>query len=414
MQIILTRFCLALGVVLLSTASSATTLTVASYPNFDASVREIIPEYEKANPGIKIRLVSLAYYDHHNALYTALKTNTPIADVVGIEQGFISKFIYSGKLEALSHAPYDAEKYIDNLTPFMVINGRGSDNQLYAIPADIGPGTLFYRPDSLTAAGVNIEEMTASWEGFIQAGLKLKAHGVFLLANASDIKDVYIRSGIKSGEGIYFDANGKVLVNSTRFVRAFSLAKQIRDAGLDGRLQIWSNDWAESIRRGHVAALMMGAWFTDHLSSWIAPADAGKWRTHQLPEGIYANWGGSYYAIPQNAAHKAEAWDFIRYMTLDDKVQRHLFTQLDTFPSLRRAQTAELMSQPVAYLGNQQARLLWRTAAEAMPAIVANKNDAFAADIVRKQLDLVLDSNKAISQALADAERQITRKVQRP
>ena len=82
---------------------------------------------------IKIRLVSLSYFDHHNSLYTALKTNTPIADVVGIEQDYISKFVYSGKLAPISHAPYDAEKYIDQLTPFMVVNARGEDGQLYAI-----------------------------------------------------------------------------------------------------------------------------------------------------------------------------------------------------------------------------------------------------------------------------------------
>ncbi|MGL4756920.1 MAG: ABC transporter substrate-binding protein [Aeromonadaceae bacterium] len=399
---------------LLATDSIATTLTIASYPNFDASVREMISEYEKANPEIKIRLVSLSYYDHHNSLYTALKTNTPIADVVGIEQGFISKFVYSGKLTALSHAPFDAEKYSDRLTPFMVVNGRGNDGQLYALPADIGPGTLFYRPDKLQQAGVSIDDLTRSWEEFIQAGVKLKAQGILLLANAEEIKDVYIRTGIKSGEGIYFDAAGRVLVNSPRFVTAFTLAKQIRTAGLDGRLQIWSNDWAESIRRGHVATLMMGAWFTDHLASWIAPQDAGRWRAHQLPGNVYANWGGSYYAIPQNAAHKAEAWDFIRYMTLAPQVQRHLFTKLDTFPALLAAQAPDLMSQPVPYLGNQPARQLWHTAANTMPAIVANKHDAYAAEIVRKQLDLVLDNDKDIQQALADAERQIQRKIQRP
>lgn len=392
----------------------ATTLTIASYPNFDTSVREIIQEYEKSNPDIKIRLVSLSYFDHHNSLYTALKTNTPIADVVGIEQDYISKFVYSGKLAPISHAPYDAEKYIDQLTPFMVVNARGEDGQLYAIPADIGPGTLFYRPDLLARADVDIEAMTTSWDAFIEAGKQLKKQGVYLLANASDIKDVFIRTGIQSGEGIYFDQHGKVLVNSPRFVRAFELAKQVRTAGLDGRLQIWSNDWAESIRRGHIATAMMGAWFTGHLASWIAPDEAGAWRAHQLPGHVYANWGGSYYAIPQSAAHKPEAWDFIRYMTLNPQVQRRLFTELDTFPALQSAQSDDLLSRPVPYLGNQPAGRLWQTAARAMPAIVANKHDAFAADIVRKQLDLVLDSHKDIPRALADAERQITRKLQRP
>ena len=59
---------------LLPVRTEAITLTIASYPNFDAAIRAAIPHYEKLHPDITIRLVALSFYDHHHAMTTALAT----------------------------------------------------------------------------------------------------------------------------------------------------------------------------------------------------------------------------------------------------------------------------------------------------------------------------------------------------
>ena len=69
------------------------------------------------------------------------------------------------------------------------------------------------------------------------------------------------------------------------------------------------------------------------------------------------------------------------------------------------------MAEPIDYLGQQQARLIWKDAADRMPRIIPHQHDAMAAEIIRKQMDLVLEENKDIKAALKDAERQIKRKA---
>ncbi len=391
--------------------AQATTLTIASYPNFDAAIRAAIPRYEQLHPDIHIRLVALSFYDHHHAMTSALATGAGLPDIMGLEQGFIGRFAHSGGLEVLSAAPYNALQYQPLLVPYTMAQAQNEQGELMAMPADIGPGSLFYRQDLLAQAGVTLEEMTTSWENFIQSGIRLKQKSIYLVANASDLKDIYIRIGLQPDEGIYFNQAGESLVRSERFVRAFTLAKQVRDQGLDARLQIWSNEWAESIRRGHIATQMMGAWFAGHLASWIAPESKGLWRASQLPAHAYASWGGSFYAIPKAAAHKPEAWDFIRFMTLDTDMQLDAFKKLDAFPALLSAQHTPHMAEPIDYLGQQQARLIWKDAADRMPSIIPHQHDAMAAEIIRKQMDLVLEENKDIKAALEDAERQIKRKA---
>ena len=101
---------------------------------------------------------------------------------------------------------------------------------------------------------------------------------------------------------------------------------------------------------------MMGAWLAGHLKNWLAPDTAGKWRSAPLPAGAFASYGGSFYAIPKRAAHKAEAWEFVRFMTADQQTQLDSLRTLDTFPALLSAQQDPVIDEPMPFLGGQKAR----------------------------------------------------------
>jgi multiple sugar transport system substrate-binding protein len=395
-------------------AQAGTTLTVASFPSFDEAVKVAIPEFKKKYPDVEIKLVSLAYPDHHTAMTTALATGTKLPDVMAVEIGFIGKFAESGGLEDLGAAPYSAMQYQKQFARFTYPQAMSGLGKLAAIPADIGPGALFYRKDLLDKAGVTEAELTKSWDGFVEAGKKVKAAtGAYMIANAVDLKDIYIRSGLKDGEGIYFDKGGKVLVDSPRFQKGFELAKAARVAGIDGKIGAWSPEWGEGFKRDKIATQMMGAWLGGHLASWLAPDTKGNWRSAQLPAGAFASWGGSFYAIPKKAENKKLAWEFIKYMTLDKEQQLRAFRALDAFPSLVAAQDDAFVDQPIAFLGDQKARQLWKVSANKIPATSVHRQDPVAQEIVNAELENVLEKGKDIKQALVDAKAQIEKRVRR-
>ena len=405
---------IAFGIALSASANAATTITVASFPSFDEAVKAAIPLYKKAHPDVEVKLVSLAFGDHHNAMTTALATGANLPDVMAVEVGFIGKFAESGGLEDLSKAPYNGLQYKSKFAKFTIPQAMGGSGNLSAMPADIGPGAMFYRSDLMEKSGVTEADLTKSWGSFIDAGKKVKAAtGAYLIANAVDLKDIYIRSGLKDGEGIYFDKKGKVLVDSPRFQQAFELAKQARTAGVDAKIGAWSNEWSEGFKRNQIATQMMGAWLAGHLASWLAPNTKGNWRSAQLPNGAFASWGGSFYAIPKAAAHKPEAWEFIKFMTMNKDMQIEAFRKLDAFPALIEAQNDPFLDQPIEFLGNQKARQLWKVAADKIPAVAVDKFDPIANDIVNAELEKVLEQNKDIKTALADAKSQIERRVRR-
>jgi len=369
----------------------------------------------KKHPQVQVKVVSREFNDHHTAMTTALAASSGLPDVMTIEYGYLGRFAQSGGLENLTDEPYRADKLEDRFVSYAWQQGRSGTIGQIAIPTDIGPGVMFYRQDILLKSNVRPEQLTSKWEDFIQAGKQIKTRtGSYLLAHARDIKDIVIRSGLSAGEGIYYDEKGQSLVGtSPRFKRAFELAQQVRQEGLDAKANAWSNEWGESIKRGHVAVQMMGAWLGGHLQNWLASDSAGKWRTAGLPEGAAISWGGTFYAIPKKAINKTLAWDLIQYLSAERQQQQLAFQKFNAFPALKQALTGPYFDQGVEYLGGQKARIDWRDAAQKISATRVYRNDPIAAEIVNAELDLVLTKGKSIDQALADAHRLVQRRAQR-
>ncbi len=409
----------AVSVALALTGTSARAqqvLTVAAVPAVDEIVRSAIPAWKRLHPTVDIKVVSRQFADHHTAMTTALSTSFYLPDVMALEVGYVGRFAQGGGLEDLSRAPYSIRQFESRFVPYAFQQATSRKGAVVAAPTDIGPGTLLYRSDILAKAGVSEAELVRSWETYVASGVRIKAAtGAYLMAHARDMKDIVIRTGIQPGEGLYFDKDSNVLVTSPRFVRAFELARQVRSQKLDARVSSWSNEWSEGFKRGTIATQMTGAWLAGHLNNWLAPDTRGKWRAAQLPEGAFAAYGGTFFAIARGApaAHKQLAWELIQLMTLDRSVQLAAFKSQDAFPALLETYDDPFFDQPIDFLGGQKARVGWRAAASRVAAVDVHKQDAFADEVINTELDKVLDRGKDISTALADAQRLLQQRARR-
>ncbi|MBZ9716027.1 ABC transporter substrate-binding protein [Deinococcus multiflagellatus] len=395
-------------------AQEKVTLTVAVFPSLDSSIKAILPAWQKKYPNVTINMQAQQYADHHNAMTTALATGQGLPDVMAIEVGYVAKFAEGQGLEDLNKAPYNAAAAKKLFTPFTIAQATSSDGRFIAMPTDIGPGTFFYRKDVLDKAGVNPVNMQRSWESYIAAGKTIKAKtGAYLVNTAASVYGIIIRTNLKPGEGIYFDKGNNLLVgpDNARFVRAFTLSKQIRDAGLDAKVGEWTNEWYDAFKKGTVATQFSGAWLQGALQNWMAPDTKGLWRVQNLPERSFASWGGTFYGIPSKAKNKGWAWEFIKFMTMNQSAQIAAFEDNGAFPALVSAQKDKVFSEPVDFLGGQKARVLWRDAAAKTQPIDVNKYDSVADQIVQTELTNVLEKGKDIKQALSDARAQILRRA---
>ena len=397
-------------------AMAGQTLVIAAYPAVDEIIKSAIPAWKKLHPDVDIKVVSRQFADHHTAMTTALSTSVFLPDVMALEVGYLGRFAQGGGLDDLSKAPYNIQHFKSKFVPYAYQQATNRRGAVVAVPTDIGPGTLLYRSDVLEKSGLREADLTKSWDAYVASGIKIKAStGAFLLAHARDMKDILIRTGIKPGEGLYYDGQSNVLVTSPRFVRAFELAREVRKNKLDAKVGAWSSDWTEGFKRGTIATQMTGAWLAGHLNTWLAPNTKGLWRAAQLPEGAYAAYGGTFFSIPRaaTASQKPMAWEFIKMMTLNPDLQLAAFKAQDAFPALIETYGDPFFELPIAFLGGQPARAGWRSAASKINVVDVHKQDAFADEVINTELDKVLERGKDIPTALADAQRLLLQRAHR-
>ena len=397
-------------------AQASVVLQVAAFPLVDEIARAAIPLWNKLHPGVEVKIQTRQYQDHHTAMTTALSTSGNLPDVMVLEASFLGRFSQGAGLEDLSREPFAIGRFKDSMVPFAYQQATNSRGSIVGMPTDIGPGTLLYRKDILERAGVGEDELTRSWDSYVAAGVRIKAKtGAYLIGTVQSIKDILIRSGIKPGEGQYFDKDSNALVTSDRFVRAFEVAREARSHKLDARTTAWSNEWSEGFRRGTVATEVTGAWMVGQLSNWVAPKTTGLWRAAALPEGSTVSYGGSFYSIPRRSdpGRKALAWEFIQFMTQNRDRQLEAFTKYDAFPALLDAHSAAFFEEPVEFLGGQKARVLWRDTARKITAVQVHKQSSFADEVINTELDKVMLNGKPIRTALSDAQRLLEQRAHR-
>lgn len=391
-------------------------LTVAAFPLLDEIVRRAEPRWRALHPELPLRVISRQYADHHTAMTTALSTASYLPDVMAFEVSFLGRFAQGGGLQDLRDPRFGIEQHRARWVPFAYDQAIGRGGGVMAAPSDVGPGTMLVRIDILERAGVAIEDLTRSWESYVEAGRRIKARtGAYLVSHVQAVKDIVARTGIEPGDSMYYRADGHAAVTSRRFVRAFEVAREIRRAGLDAQVATWSNDWSATLRRGTLATELGGAWLVGMLNKWVAPETAGLWRAAQLPEATFTGYGGAFYAMPRRLApeRQALAWDLIRMLTLDRQQQFEAFRDYDAFPSLLETFDDPFFEQPLPFLGGQRARLLWREAARRIPPVRVHKQNNFADEVISTELDLVTQHGKDIGTALADAAGLVERRGSR-
>jgi multiple sugar transport system substrate-binding protein len=393
-------------------AGAGSTLHVAVYPSIDQTVLRTMALWKALHPDVAVRLTSRPMHDHHRAMAEVLANGVDVPDVIGIEVTYMSRFAALGGLEDLSQAPYRGDEHVPRLAPHALPAARSATGALLALPADIGPGVLFYRQDLLDRAGVAAAELVG-WDGLVAAGRRLRAEtNVALVSHVALLADLRSRAGIPPGEGLYFDPDGAPRLRSERFQAGLELAREARAAGIDAREEAeWRARWQSLVAAGLVAAHPAGPWMLGMLEGWIAPGTRGAWRTLDLPAGVRTGFGGSYYALPKRSPNRAVGWDWVKLMCLDRRAQLLAFEHAGAFPALAGALDDALLDEPLPFLGGQRARRQWSSATAEIPVLPAHALDALAASALRSALRAVLDDGQEVGQALGEAERHLWRLV---
>ncbi|MBG0856294.1 sugar ABC transporter substrate-binding protein [Streptomyces spinoverrucosus] len=186
--------------------------------------KEIIADFEKANPDIDVEYVGIASTEYQSKVDTAIQGGG-LPDVGGVGAAMLAGFAAQGALEPLDERLAKSSlngKLNEDMVASLKAAG-GGDDTLYSIPTSANNGVLYYRTDLFEKAG--LAEPT-TWDAFYQAAEELTAagkneFGYTIRGGAGSIAQaldaMYGQSGITS----FWDASGaKTTVNDPKNVEA--------------------------------------------------------------------------------------------------------------------------------------------------------------------------------------------------
>ncbi|MGW6535742.1 ABC transporter substrate-binding protein [Streptomyces sp. NPDC055051] len=134
--------------------------------------KEIIADFEKANPDIDVEYVGVASKEVQSKYDTAIQGGA-LPDVGGVGAAMLAGIAAQGALEPLD-ARIEKSALFGRLNKGMVdsVRAAGGQDKLFTVPTSASNGVLYYRTDLFEAAGL---EEPSSWSKFYAAADKLTA-----------------------------------------------------------------------------------------------------------------------------------------------------------------------------------------------------------------------------------------------
>jgi sorbitol/mannitol transport system substrate-binding protein len=208
---------------LASAALAQTTITIATVNNPDMiTMQKLTPEFEKANPGIKLNWVVLPENELRQKVTTDIATNAGSYDVLTIGTYETPIWGKNGWLVEMSGLPasYDLE---DVLKP--VRAGLSYQDKLYALPFYAESSMLYYRKDLFAAKKLTVPAQP-TWTQAINWARQLHnpsagVYGICLRGLPGWGENMaFLSTLVNTYGGRWFDENWKPQLTSPEWKRA--------------------------------------------------------------------------------------------------------------------------------------------------------------------------------------------------
>jgi multiple sugar transport system substrate-binding protein len=313
------------------TDTSDTTLRIWAMGREGEVLSELVPEFERANPGIKVRVQQIPWSAAHEKLLTSYVGDaTP--DIAMLGNTWVPEFVALDALEPLD-ALVHRSSVVDRTDFFPGIwNTNVVDGITYGIPWYVDTRVLFYRTDILAAAGY--DRMPTTWADWHEAMRRIKAkmadHQYPLLIPITEWPPIVIL-GLQAGSPLLTAKGTRGAFSEAQFVGAFEFYVQLFREKLAPALSgsEISNLYQE-FERGNIAMYISGPWQIGEFTNRLPANMQDKWQTAPLPgvdgPGVSLA-GGATLALFRRSEHKEAAWKLMEYLSRTDvQVKFHELT----------------------------------------------------------------------------------------
>ncbi len=303
------------------------------------ALRGVMDDFEKANPGIKVKLLSGPFASTKEQTIAGAATGK-LADVVGLDGAWVSDFAKQGAITDLSQVMTDAGYDQSQLAAQIKV-----EKKAYMIPVLNFVYPLFTNDSLLTKAGVSAPPTTRT--EFFDAAKKISALG-------GDVKGWALPLSLEVPNGVQNDVmswnwasggsmlkNGKPDLTNADVKGTVDYVKSLWDARViaPGSFTMKEQDKVENFTNGRVGMMIDSLAHVTLIrknspdlkfSISAIPAKDGFTGKRGIP---YASWG---IGISDKTEHKAQAWKLVSFL-MSEQTNAKLATVANAFPGNTKA-----------------------------------------------------------------------------
>jgi multiple sugar transport system substrate-binding protein len=301
-------------------------------------VAQLLPEFERAHPGIKIKVQQLPWTAAHEKLLTAFAGDaTP--DLCQLGNTWIPELVALNALEPLDRyvaaSPIvDADDYFTGIWDTNRVDGK-----LYGVPWYVDTRLMFYRRDLLRHAGFS--SPPRSWQEWAQmlAAIERQAapdrYAILLPLNEFE---PLLALALQQGEPLLREDGRWGNFRGAGFRRALEFYLEMFQRGWAPAVAsaAISNVWNE-FGRGRFVFFVSGPWNIGELQRRLSSEQQDTWMTAPLPgpDGPGASIaGGSSLVVFRASRHQETAWRLVEFLS-QPAVQRRFHALTGDLPPRR-------------------------------------------------------------------------------
>ncbi|MBD2867799.1 extracellular solute-binding protein [Paenibacillus arenilitoris] len=382
---------------------------------WDAMFKEVIGEFKKVYPNIKVNMVQIEIGQLHDRLQTTIaagKGAPDVSHVLGVD-----RYGAPGLLEDLLDPKYDMGRYEDKTAPYVWERWKSVDGKrLLAPPWDIGPAVFYYREDIYEQMGLpsdpeELGEFLQNEDNVFLAAQTLAANGIYMYEWRDSPA---IQFGDASG---YFDSEMNYLRNNERMVELLDLVKRgVQIGWAPQKSVLFSDEGKELLKQGKVASFPAASNGSRHLAN-VVPEQKGKWRATKVPLGVNASLVGSSFVIPSQSKNKEAAFAFLEFIAVDEAawkiyVKNAVQSGWKHITSLPWYQDYEN-----EFLGGQKEFAFYDTLVDSIPVRRYTPLDGQAwpiyIDLINQSIDKNIDSKTTLQQIETNTLRQLGPEIEK-
>jgi multiple sugar transport system substrate-binding protein len=305
-------------------------------------VGELLREFEREHPGVRVHVQQIPWSAAHEKLLTS-HVGGSLPDVGQLGNSWISEF---GTLRALQ--PLDEMLAGSGLGRDEYFGGIWDTNVLdgvtFGVPWYVDTRLLFYRKDLLERAGYR--EMPVTWESWRECLRAIhrqsggKRYGIFLPTNEW-MQPVVL--GLQSGSPLLAEGGTRGAFREPEYRRAFMYYLSLFQEGLAPTLGIQEiANMYQEFERGTFAMVVTGPWNLGEFARRLPDSLQHVWATAPLPgpDGPGVSFaGGSSLVMFRSTKHPREAWALMEFLSRPEQQVR--FWKLSGNLPARRASWAD-------------------------------------------------------------------------